>query len=637
MNFKRSLSILLCLVLTVSLSVVPSITASAANEETVYVSAASGSDENSGTQSSPYQTFSKAYFSRSGANTLTVVLLDNVSVDQSFVFYDNGTKRTVVSAVSAGTTFDITAKSMIGFYMNVSFRNLKLGLQEGTIFSANGYNVIVESTVTFTNRIKAFGGGIYDTVKETNIELYGGKYLSIYAGGYSQSVSGNAKLTIGGTVNAGDGIDDTNSSTLSPCYIYGGSYNGTVGGSTEINFCGNAISKYIMGTGYNETDTIGGDIVINITGGKVMNVYGGSGGASKAAVNGDTYIYMTGGLVESLFGGCESVDMVGNALIYVGGKADVARRIFGGCYNNMSPGIFSDTWHSSRYVKGSTTVIVDDGCKIASGTELASGNSANKGLFAGSRRNGNEANEVSTLIFLNGCYEKYKDKIGDTSGWSYAFKSNHDYLVKAGKGGSVTNSKTAGTITVIPDSGKAAVIGSEEYQGSTSYKMTSAETNITFRIPSISYTVEHWINDYNGGQTLYKTETLNGILGETSAAKPLALLGYNASVTQDVISNETVVKVMYTPKAKSEFSECDINCDYNVDMLDAALLQRYLAGWSGYNAERVCLITADVNGDGKIDAADNLLLMKYIANYNPPEFGTGSDKVDKDEGWGPWI
>ncbi len=474
MNFKRFLALTLSVLVAVVF--LPEFTVSnvsaASASATVYVSS-TGSDSNDGSEAAPYLTFSKA-FKSAKATELTVVLLDDISIAQGFVF-NNGndvTTHTIITAASPDVVFNLTAKAAIGFYDNVTFEAITLDFVNEAIVCAGGKNLTVADTVTFTNRVKIFGGGYTTAVESTNMTLNGGIYRSIYAGGYAGSVTGNAVLNVGGNVNAGDGINDDDSATLSPCRIYGGCYSGTVGGTTTVNFGGNAVSQYLIGSGNTATDTVAGDITLNITGGKIMNVYGGS---AAAAVNTDTYIYMTGGLAEAVFGGCYGVGMTGNAFIYLGGTADVSRRVYGGCYNDWSLG-----WKSNNYVTGSTTVVIDNGCKIGSKTGLSSGNSLNMGLFAGSRCQSNQSAEVSTLIFLNNSYSTYSSKIGDISGWGSTFKSHTDYTVKATAGGSVKNSAIPGTVTLLPDSGKMAAIGSNYYASGETHTLSAATTDVSF-------------------------------------------------------------------------------------------------------------------------------------------------------------
>ncbi len=478
MKLKKLISLLLCICLvTVILPVYTNVSAVEA-KATVYVSS-TGSDSNDGSENAPYLTLNKA-FNCGKANELTIVLKDNISIPSDFVF-SNGTAKTIVTAKSTGVTLDVSAKGAIAFYANVTFTGLKIKFKANTIMCANGKNLVIEDDVTFTNRINAYGGGYFASVASTNMTINGGIYNVIYAGSYEGSVTGNTVLNVGGNVNKGDNINDS-SSSCSPCYIYGGCYNGTVGGSTTINYSGNAITKYITGSGYGtKGNTVTGTININISGGKVMNVYGGS---RDAAVNTNVNVKMTGGLAEAVFGGSENGYVTGHVYMYFGGTADVSRRIYGGCYNYYDGWSFDTSYH----VKGSTTVVIDTGCKIGSKTELSSGNQDNMGLFAGSRISSNQSAEVSTLVFLNNCYETYKSKIGDISGWDDDLKPHVDYTVKAASGGDIKNSTTAGTITLLPNSGKAAKIGSAYYKNGDTFKLTSSTTDVSFvDAPTLSF------------------------------------------------------------------------------------------------------------------------------------------------------
>jgi len=57
----------------------------------------------------------------------------------------------------------------------------------------------------------------------------------------------------------------------------------------------------------------------------------------------------------------------------------------------------------------------------------------------------------------------------------------------------------------------------------------------------------------------------------------------------------------------------DINSDGRITPLDAALLQRCAAGWSGIILDEG---RADINKDGQVDAADALLLRRYAAGWD---------------------
>lgn len=658
MKTKRLLAFLLCVCLVTAVLPVYTSVSAAETTATVYVSS-SGSDSNNGSEGSPYLTLEKA-FKCAKATELTIVIKDNISVPQSFVF-NNGndvTTHTTVTAVSPDVELDITAKNAIGFYDNVTFTGLTINFTEDTVFCAGGTNLVIEDDVTFTKRIKAFGGGYNVSVASTNMTLNGGIYKSIYAGSYGGSVTGNAVLNVGGNVNKGDGIDDSNSSTVSPCKIYGGSYSGTVGGSATVNFSGNAVTRYISGSGYNENDTIAGDININITGGKVMNVYGGS---LAANVNTNVYVNMTGGLAEAVLGGCESKSMTGNVYMYFGGNADVSRRIYGGCYND-----WKFTWKSSNYVTGSVTIVIDSGCKIASKTGLSSGNQDNMGLFAGSRIRSNQVGEVSTLIFLNGCYDTYKSKIGDVSGWSSTFKSHTDYTVKASTGGSVKDSATSGTITLLPDSGKAAKIGSAYYNSGDTFALSSATTEVSFvDMYSLSFdlssadtaTAIGSISAYEGQSvTVPSTDAVkNGYTFKGwTTVQDGAEVEYNANDTVTLDRNVTLYPVWEAQKVTYKVNHYYQNhYEPGNKLLKTDFLEGYVGDLTeaeaiemiGYTVNPIAQKTisadgstvvsifytiedskkvdfSDVNADGVIDMLDAVYLQRCLANWTGYSYGT---------------
>ena len=56
----------------------------------------------------------------------------------------------------------------------------------------------------------------------------------------------------------------------------------------------------------------------------------------------------------------------------------------------------------------------------------------------------------------------------------------------------------------------------------------------------------------------------------------------------------------------------DVNGDGNVTVLDATMLQKYLAGLASFSDEQ--LAVADTNGDGQVTVLDATLIQKYLAN-----------------------
>ena len=55
----------------------------------------------------------------------------------------------------------------------------------------------------------------------------------------------------------------------------------------------------------------------------------------------------------------------------------------------------------------------------------------------------------------------------------------------------------------------------------------------------------------------------------------------------------------------------DVNGDGITDSVDAVLLKKYLAGYSGL---QINTEACDMNGDGEVDSVDAVLLLKQLAN-----------------------
>lgn len=683
MKMRKLLSIFIC-ISVVAMLFIPAlgvVTANAADGKTVYVSS-TGSDENDGSEAAPFATLQKAW-TNSDTGKLTIVIVDNVVLDVSTVAFsfggENKASETVIKGATASSLLDLSAKTRMGLYgggSKFTFDNITLKFDQTLSsnvptakFYANGRHVVITETVTFADNapINIFAGGNGIEVASTRLEVYGGYYYYIYGGGENYPVTGDVNLTVGGNINAGENIDDE-SSNVAQARIYGGGYKGAVGGDVNINYGGNAIARVLTGTG-RDGGEVGGKININMTGGKVSTISATKTVHDKDA---DVHISMTGGLCEAIYGGGESTSITGNTVVYVGGTADVSRRIHGGCYNE------STSSGTSRVI-GSATVIIDSGCKLASGTGLSWMNSFYMAINAGSRLNTDPADEFSTLVFLNDTYSTYSSKM------SSSFKQ--DYVVKVGKGGTVDSAMNGtAALTMLPDEGKAAVIGTEKLASGQTYALSAATTEITFAdavyntvtldhnngtgssstfekldggyavIPEVTVTngdkellgwstaanatvAEYVAGDKytaDGDTTLYavwrgrpqtysvmhmllhgddavfyKGEKLNGYVGSMTEAKALELLGYKAFVSQEIlVKNETtVVIVSYEPDGSAIG---DVNCDGAVDMLDAALLLRRVAAWPGHDDTNTCIYTSDLNGDGVVDVLDTVLLKKQL-------------------------
>ena len=310
------------------------------------------------------------------------------------------------------------------------------------------------------------------------------RYRRIYGGGWNSPVNGDTHVVIGGTVNSEYSVEDSSADYYDSRVFGGGVNSGSeVAGKTYITIKDNAAVAYVVGGGSGSgADIKGGGTHISIEGGRVMNVYGGT--VDKTTVyEGDTSINMSGGSVEGIFGGSMSQAMTGNTRITVSG-GQVTRRIFGGCYND-----WTGSWKSDFHVNGTTAVWIGGAANLITSEGLSSGNKANSGIFAASRAANNVTTETSYLIFADGTYDKWKEKIGDTTGWN-AFQPHYDYLVKAGNGGTATlNDNTAGALNLTAEENKAAFCNGQQTENGI-YKIKDTETTIEFsQIPEpVSYT-----------------------------------------------------------------------------------------------------------------------------------------------------
>lgn len=428
--------------------------------DVIYVSSA-GNDEGNGSSEFPFKTLSKAY-SRLAENG-KIIIKDSTD-------YVVSSKKAIIE----GETNDaiLTLGSEVILQGDLTLSNITLS-GSSTIY-ADGNSLTVENTVSTTDRLNVYGGSrLKDILGDTNITLLGGKYNFIYGGGYKKKVSGNTNVILGGNANSGEGIDDGNKTTLSPCMVYGGGNAGAVEGKTNVTLKDNAVAKYLVGAGINENGTAT-DTNIYIDGGKVMNVYGGS--RNTVLPDGaTTHVTITGGMVETIFGGCESVELTGHTFInLLGGQ--VTRRVYSGCYNGTE-GIFDITWNDSRHVKGTTNILIGPNARLNTKEELSLGNRVNVGVFAGSRMESQSDEEQNTIIYLDGCYSTHNQYIGDES--SSYFKSFEDYVVKGSNNGDISATTTPGKIHVTPDRGYVASVGDNEYENE-NVNITTGATSVDF-------------------------------------------------------------------------------------------------------------------------------------------------------------
>ena len=65
----------------------------------------------------------------------------------------------------------------------------------------------------------------------------------------------------------------------------------------------------------------------------------------------------------------------------------------------------------------------------------------------------------------------------------------------------------------------------------------------------------------------------------------------------------------------SEVSRGDLNGDGEVTNRDAMILDRYVAGWNGYEKNIKDMNAADLNGDGEVTNRDAMILDRYVAGW----------------------
>ncbi len=688
MKINRLLSVILSVVL-VALMMVPAFgTVSAADTpvDTVVYLASYGSDDNDGSEAAPFATLQKAWTNSNTGNNHTIIVVDNVALDStSFIWgSENKAAHTTVKGATADSVLDLSIKVRMGLYCSgdLTFENITLKFDQtqtdgvpNAKFYCNAKHVVFAETVSFANDapINIFAGGnnIAAGTGSTNLEVYGGYYYYIYGGGENTVVNGDVNLTVGGNINAGENIDDK-SSNVAQARIYGGGFTTGVTGDVNINYGGNAIARVLTGTG-RTGGQVGGSININVTGGKVTTI-----SATKTVndADADVHITMTGGLCEAIFGGGESCSLTGNTVVYVGGTADVSRRIYGGCYNE------SPSSGTSRVI-GSSTVIIDNGCALASGTGLSLWNNNEKGIGAGSRLNNDAADEFSTLVFVNGSYSTYSNKLN-----SYG----QDHIVTVAVGGTVESAMNGtAALTVLPDEGNIGVAGTKAYASGDVCDITAATTDITFAAPDatvtynynngtdmtvtqsalsgyttkiiedpddisrqyynfvgwsteadggveyvaggdiavagditlyavwvgvdMNYTVMHIAKSHVGeGTIVFGSDVQVGKYDTINTPEAKSYLGYTYQAGDVSIEPNqfTLGTVYYTPVEGDVF---DVNLDGAVNMLDTVLLKRYFAEWDGYDLTKVCYHTSDVNLDGKLDLTDAVQVQRYLAGW----------------------
>lgn len=357
----------------------------------VYISA-TGDDTAAGTQEDPVASLTAAMIRVANGGTIHIV--DTLSVDADFAWYENGKTVTVT-----GGTMDLTALSVVNINSPVTFKNMTLKIADMAEIFCNGYTTKIDSDVTVSGEALIFGGVSTGSVASTDLTVLSGTWYSIYGGngggaGNNTTVTGEAKLVVGGDVNAGIDLSDHDT----PNFIFGGSRRGWVE-KTNVTVQDNAKALKVLGGGSGRSSADWCDVNdanVTVNGGTLMGIYGGNiygPGAADSQVT----ITVNGGTMDQVFGGHEwaHANLNGDVNIYLKGGT-ILRRVYGGCYNNTS-GISG--FATDRHVVGNINVYIYSGVNIActySGADL--------GVYAHSRYAGSPDpfSDENTAIYFVG-------------------------------------------------------------------------------------------------------------------------------------------------------------------------------------------------------------------------------------------
>lgn len=432
----------------------------------VYVATTGTDAAGYGTSSRPY--LSLDYAMDKVAKTGTIYIKDSCSMAGES-WEAHGKNLTITSAdASSVATIDFWSVSNKPLQINdaVTFDAITLVLPNTVYANGNALTIAADTVIVQggTKLPDLYGGSSVKAVAETNLTVYAGNYAKIYGGGYAKNVTGNTNITIGGKVN--QDIDEyTHGGTRN---LYGGSVNGTVKGNTNIKIVPvdgtRAKFDYIYGGGYGADSVISGTCNIEFDGiAESIN-----GGCSYGACN-DTYVTMTGGYVEQIFGGSDNshvgneTDKNASANVTVLGGT-VKRRIYGGCYNEVST---TGTWEETYQVYGNTNVTLGlnveflfDFTEAYGLLDIDSDNS----LYAISRGSSLFADECGTFIVNNASSYQY----GCQDDSSISFKDDfstiscHYFVTTNGNTGTTDSPGTVtadgNELTIVPAEGYKATV-----------------------------------------------------------------------------------------------------------------------------------------------------------------------------------
>ena len=91
--------------------------------------------------------------------------------------------------------------------------------------------------------------------------------------------------------------------------------------------------------------------------------------------------------------------------------------------------------------------------------------------------------------------------------------------------------------------------------------------------------------------------------------------GLAATKNGDIRSDGSACFVIPVTIAGGSMTVGDVNLDSEVNNRDAMILDRYVAGWTGYEEKIKSMDAADLNRDGSVNNRDAMTLDRYIAGW----------------------
>lgn len=452
--------------------------------------AQAGNDSNAGTEESPYKTLETAIANVPAYGKIVIVdsCTANQASAQAVTIKDNDDSTDKRLTITGGELI-FTGAEEIHLGDSVKFEDIKLTFDANTSLYANGYTVEITETTTGATTLSDYSDGdnhsknltVYGGSKDAEINgdteliLRAGTYANIYGGGHisnpensklSGRVRGNTNIVIGGTVNSGKtyGSDHAISNGLN---LYGGgaSSGAAIIGNTDITIESSSNNfQYIFGG--SKQSPVTGTTNVDFRSGTAMSIFG---GGYYGETRGETHVTMTGGEVEQVFGGTQFAKATADTNVQIlGGK--VTRRIYGGCYNETD----LLTWGSSYSVTGHSNVMISPNADIS-----LSGMDAK--ICAVSRCKENSANEWGAFIFnTNATFSNEIGSVGNVQ--------THHYMVTTN--GNTTNG-SRGTVSpqgkyihIEPKAGYSATV----YQGTgnTGEELHYTESESIYELPALS-------------------------------------------------------------------------------------------------------------------------------------------------------